>query len=171
MCPDGLLIFLKAASLMDLLISVNHDTILLVTSAINHNVTHDFFLSYITHIQSVNVFCWLTFKNIQNLTISFTFTVTMVTNPPSDLVCLSAHKFLTDILASTFPQPYPHTVYLPHSSQCNPLKTYVISHPLLTLHNYFPLTQTDSQVLTSTSEVLLHLTPLSVIISCYFHSY
>lgn len=68
-----------------------------------------------------------------------------LTKPPSYLAWVSTDKFLTDIPSSTFPQPYPHAVYSPHSSSWNSLKTYVRSHPLLKFHNYFPLTQTESQ--------------------------
>lgn len=154
---------------MDVSISVNHDSILLVTLAVNLNVTHDFFFSFFCNTHPISQHFLLAFLQKHSESHHFPMsTVTILTNPPSYLAWISAHKFLTDITASTLHQPYPHRVNSPHSSQCNPLRTYVRSQPLLMLHNYFPHTWLKAKVLTPTSKLLPHL---SIIISCYFHAY
>lgn len=145
-CPDWPLTFpLKSASLIDVPISVNGDSILQVTYAINLNVILDFFLSSVTHLQSVNIFCWHSFKCIQNLTTFLNSTVITLTKPPSYLVWMSTDKFKTDISA-LLPNPHPHRVFIAQTVASAILwKRYVRSRPLLKLRNYSPPTQAESQ--------------------------
>ena len=143
--PDWPLTFpLKSASLIDLPISVNGDSILLVTYAINLNVILDFFLSSVTHLQSVNIFCWLSFKCIQNLTTFLNSTFITLTKPPLYLVWMSTDKFKTDVSA-LLSNPHPHRVFIAQTVTSAILWKCARSRPLLKLHNYSPPTQTESQ--------------------------
>lgn len=120
----------------------------------------DFFLSSVTHLQSVNIFCWLSFKCIQNLTTFLNSTVITLTKPPSYLVWMSTDKFKTDISA-LLPNPHPHRVFIAQTVASAILWKRMSDHVLclncvITLH---PL-RLKAKVLTLTFQVLLHLTPL-----------
>lgn len=65
-------------------------------------------------MQSVNVFCHLSFKNIQTLTTPFTFTVITLIKAPSYLIWISTDKFVTAISA-LFPDSHPYRVFTAHT--------------------------------------------------------
>lgn len=139
---------------MDLPNSVKGHSILLVTYAINLTVIFDILLYPVIYIQSVNVFFWLSFKNIQNLSTSSTSTVTTLIKHHHVLPGLVKTSSLLTSPLSTSPSLHPHTEFISHTVVSAIIWKHVRSHPLLKLHSYFPPTQTENQ-----SSFIDHLGP------------
>lgn len=108
----------------------------------------------------MNIFCWLSFKNIQNLTTFLIPTVIILIKPWLYLAWISTDKFLTEISALRT-NLHPYREFIPHRIARAILGKRISDHVLcldctIILHSL----RLKAKVLTLPFQVLLHLTPL-----------